>query len=222
MAITRSILALITDNAGSATKDFLLKTPEQWANEQMTRRYSQSRQDSDAADSFPGLCWQHLYDEYVALRAWFDETGKLNPMLQSASLVNRLSGPIEDGIGWDWKQNGDPEHRMRLFKGMLIGVCHTATLIPLEDRNSGNKQFGGLATLICSSYTERAAIHRWNGVASKGPDQPAVSGMLMSRRWVAHMSYTMLIQLGATRKWAWEVSKSKNVFGLVDEERGVF
>ena len=136
--------------------------------------------------------------------------------------MNRLSGPIEDGIGWDWKQNGDPEHRMRLFKGMLIGVCHTTTLIPPQDRNNGNKQFGGLAALICSSYTERSSIHRWNGIGAKGPDQPAVSGMIMSRRWVAHMSYTMLIQLGANRKWAWEVSKSKNVFGLIDEERGAF
>ncbi len=220
MAATRSILAQITDNAGNATKDFLLKTPTQWADEQMPIRYSQSRQPSDEEGSFPLLCWQHLHDEYLAIRAWFDSAGKLNPTLQSASLVNRLSGPIEDGIGWDWKQNGDPEHRMRLFKGVLISCHRTVSLIPQNDRNNGNKQFGGIATLISSSYTERASLHRWNGVEARA-DQQQVSGMIMSRRWVAHMTYTMLINFKANRKWAWEVSKCKATFGPIEEERGV-
>lgn len=221
MAATRSILALITDNAGGATKDFLLKTPEQWANEQMNQRYTQGVMPDDRVDSFPHFCFVHLLEEYAAMRAWFDDAGKLNPMLQSASLVNRLSGPIGDGIGWDWKQNGDPEHRMRMFKGMLIAVCRTAALIPFSDRNSGNMQFGGLATLIRSAYTERASIHRWNGIDGKG-DTPAISGADLSRRWVAHMSYTFLINLMADRKWAWDVSKCKAIFGPIDEDRSQY
>lgn len=221
MAMLQTILALITDNAGNATKDFLMKTSSQWADEQMLLRYSQAKHPDDTEDSFPFACWDQLRAEYDALRSWFDQDGKLNLLLQSASLVKRMSGPIDDGVGWDWKQNGDPEHQMRMFKGMVIAIHRAMSLIPRQDRNNGNKQMGGLATLIVSAYNSRAALHRWNGASGKGTDQPNASGVIMSRRWVAHMSYTLLVQLGAIRKWSWEVSKCKNVFGVIEEEKSI-
>lgn len=216
MAATRSILSLITDGNGSINKDFLTKSPAEWANEQMAARYSQSKLPGDKPQDFPYVCWQHLCDEYMALRTWFDKDGKLTPLMESLSVHNALSGNIGDGIGWDWKSNGDPDVRMFLFKGPLIAAWRAASVIPINDRNSGNMQLGGLATIIRGAYTERAKIHRWSGVEEDG--KKIFQGDQMSRRWVAHMTNHFLIGLGCDRKWAWEVSKSKSVFGPIEED----
>ena len=215
MAVQRSLVGLITDGAGFATKDFLAKTPAQWADEQMLARYSQGKLPDDKPGDFPYDCWVLLCDEYLALQTWFDKTGKLNPLLQSVMLTGRLSGPIKDGVSWDWKTNGDPDVRMYMFKGPLIAAWRAAMLIPADDRNSGNMQLGGLATIIRSAYTERAKIHRWVGYDR---DNVKYTADNMSRRWVSHMTNNFLIKLGADRKWSWEVSKCKSVFGPIEEE----
>jgi hypothetical protein len=215
MAINRSILSLVTDGLGHATTDFLTLSPAEWADRQMALRYSQSKLPGDEPGDFPYLCWDHLAQEYLAIRTWFDAGGKLNPMLQSASMSNRLSGPIGDGIGWDWKTSGDPDVRMMLFKGPLIAAWRAGSMIPKRDRNSGNMQLGGLATIVRGAYTERAKIHRWSDTAS---EDGAIKGDLMSRRWVAFRTYTFLMNLCADPKWSWEVSKCKSVFGPIEEE----
>jgi hypothetical protein len=221
----KPILTLITDRLGYATKDFLVTTPEQWAVEQMTKRYAkpyvEALVECDSMNPFPRLCFDHLCEERRALGKWFDSAGKLNLMLQSASLTNKLSGPIEDGIGWDWKANGDSEEHMVYFKTRLLTACLLTMQIPTKERHSGSKLFGGISSIICSAYTDRASIHRWNGIPARG-DHPAMSGVIMSRRWVAHMSFTFLMTLTTDRKWAWDASKCKGVFGDVDEDRGAY
>ena len=133
-------------------------------------------------------------------------------MLQSAFMVNKLHGPIGDGLGWDFRPNGDPEPRMLLFKGTLISVTRSAALIAENQRNRGSMQFGGLSTLVRSAYVERATLHTW-----RGDEALKIDGAEMSRRWVAHMTYTFLLRLGAEREWAWDASKCRKVFGPVDE-----
>jgi hypothetical protein len=250
MALTRSIISLITDGEGFATKDFLTCSPAEWADAQMIGRYSQARLPGDAAGEFPYQCWEHLCEEYLSMRRWFDTAGKLNPMMQNAALVNRLSGPIGDGIGWDFKTNGDPELRMCLFKGQLIAATRAISMIPAGERTAGRPQMGGLATIVRSAYGERMQLHRWSGTADPNfswddalsllqrgrtreleekiktrldsvGDSNGLGGQELGRRWVANMSYTFLIRLGAERKWAWDVSKCKVVFGPTDEEKGV-
>jgi hypothetical protein len=216
MALTRSILSLITDGDGKAKTDFLLLTPAQWADQQMLVRYSMGKMATDSEDYFPYRCWETLCKEYLALRTWFSPDGTLQPLLQSAAITNRLSGPLGDGIGWDFKTNGDPDLRMTSFKTTLIAACRAAEGLPAADRNSGNGQFGGLAMTIRNAYTERASIHRWVGVED---GDVKFTGADMSRRWAAHMTFTFIIRLGADRKWAWEASKCKTIFGPVDEER---
>lgn len=219
MALTKSILSLITDGAGKAKTDFLLLTPAQWADQQMLVRYSMSKLPTDTEDYFPYRCWEHLCKEYLALRAWFAPDSTLNPLLQQASITNRLSGPLGDGIGWDFKTNGDPELRMTSFKTMLIAACRAAEGLPAGDRNSGNGQFGSLALTIRNAFTERAAMHRWVGVDT---EDLKLTGADMSRRWAAHMTFTFLIRLGADRRWAWDVSKCKTILGPVDDERQAY
>jgi len=218
MAVHRSIISLITDGNGLAKKEFLHKTPAEWADEQMALRYSQSKMADDKPQDFPFMCWQHLCDEHIAMLSWFDKAGNLNPLVSSASMTNRLQGPLGSGISWDWKSNGDPDVRMFLFKGPLIAAWRAAQLIPYADRNSGNMQMGGIATVVRGAYTERAKIHRWIGYDREGNK---ISGDNMSRRWVAHMTNNFLISLGADRKWAWDVSKSKTIFGPIEEDAAV-
>ena len=212
MALTQSIVSLVTDGQGYATKTFLETTPTEWADAQMKVRYGHTVLDTDGAYTFARLCYDQLVEERKSLSSWFDDSGKLNPTLQSAFMSNKLHGAIGDGIGWDFKPNGDPEHRMTIFKGTLVAASRSADLIPQERRNRGNMQFGGLATMIRSAYTERAALHTWRG-------DEDLSGADMSRRWVAHMTFVFLLRLGAERTWAWDASRSRTVFGPV-EERG--
>lgn len=214
MAFNQSILQLIAKD-GVALTDFLTTTPELWADKQMQLRYGTARLESDDLNSFPMQCWKLLCDEYSMLRTWFTDDGKLNITLQSASIQNRLTGPIGDGVGWDFKTNGDSEHRMTYFKGVLIAATRAAALLPPNDRNNGNAQFGGLLRFVNGAYNMRAEVHRWRTIEMGGV---VYSPTDMSRRWVAMQTYTFVMRLGAdNRKWAWEASKCIGVFGPFDD-----
>lgn len=217
MALTRSITSLITDDTGHATQDFLSCTPERWADIQMANRYGQMCLSTDGDNHFARLCWQYLCEEYKSLRAWFTVEGRLSSVLQSKFLMSRLSGPVGDGIDWDFKPNGDPEPRMLQFKGTLIAAQRAAELIPAEGRNSGNMQFGGLVKIIRSAYSARAEIHSWRPVSGEGDVK--YSGTDMSRRWVSHRTNILLTRLGAPPGWSWEASRCRALFGPIDEER---
>jgi len=224
MALTRSITSLITDGKGFATKEFLVISLEQWANTQMGQRYGQTHLETDDNTNFATLCWRYLKEEYRALRSWFQDDGKLSPLLQSKFLSTKLSGPLGNGIGWDFKPNGDPEPRMLQFKGTLISARRSAELIPQENRNSGNMQFGGIVKIVRSAYTARSELHSWRPVilVNEGKEKVQYSGADMSRRWVSFRTYTFLIDVGADPVWAWEASRCRALFGPVDEERGAY
>jgi hypothetical protein len=215
MALTKSIVALITDGNGQARTDFMLKSPEQWANEQMALRYNTNIADTDLDGEFPYICWEHLKEEHEILRQWFTDDGKLNLTLQSASIINRLSGPIGDGMGWDFKANGDPEVRMVYFKSTLIAAARAAALIPYKNRDDANQQFSGIAKLVHGAYSMRSEIHRWRGFEyNKVNYTPAE----VSHRWVAMQTYNFLVRLGVPRPARlWSLSKCNTVFGAFDE-----
>lgn len=229
MALTRSITSLITDGRGYATKEFLVMTPEKWADEHMAERYGQVHFQKDSTDHIATLCWNYLCEEYRSLRSWFTEEGKLSPLLQSKFVTTRLSGPVGNGIGWDFKANGDIETRMLQFKGTLIAAIRAGEVMPKDTMNSGNMQFGGLVKIIRSAYTARAEIHSWRSLTQvKGDKEDKAqteetvkySGADLSRRWVSFRTYTMLIQIGADPVWSWEASRCKALFGPIDEDRG--
>lgn len=219
MALTKSVVALITDGQGNALTDFLTCTPEQWADRHMPIRYSTARLETDDTNSFPAQCWRQLCDEYQMLRSWFTADGKLNITLQGASAQNRLTGPIGDGLGSDFKTNGDPENRMIYFKSVLIAATRAAALLPPSDRHSGNAQFGGLVKFINGAYSMRAEVHRWRTIKI---GDVTYSPSDMSRRWVAMQTYSFMLRLGAdNRKWAWEASKCLSIFGPFDDADAV-
>lgn len=225
MALTRSITSLITDEGtGHARKDFLASNAEVWAQTHMAQRYGASAPlESDGLNHISRLCYEYLQDEYRALRGWFTDEGKLSPLLQSKFLSTRLSGPLGDGIGWDFKQNGDPEPQMLQFKGTLISATRSAELLPVDARNSGNMAFGGIVRLVRTAYTARAAMHSWRAIMKKAPEgheEVDVDGAELSRRWVAFRTYNFMVELGAEPVWAWEASRCKSSLGAVDEEYG--
>ena len=224
MALTKPLTSLITDGNGIALTSFLASTSEKWADEHLSLRYGQVRLSTDNQDHFASLCWEFLKQEYIALRAWFQPDGKLSPLLQSKFLNTKLSGPLGTGIGWDFKSDGTPEPRMLLFKGTLIAAQRAAELLPIEQRNSGSMQFGGLIKIVRSAYTARAEVHSWRAqtIIENGKEKIQYPGSEMSRRWIAHRSFTFLISVGAEPVWAWEASKCKTLFGPVDEERNAY
>jgi hypothetical protein len=220
MALTRSITSLITDGRDYATKEFLTLSPETWASEHMASRYGHTHLPTDHEDSFANLCFEFLKEEYRSLRSWFTDDGKFSPLLQSKFMTTRLSGPVGNGIGWDFMPNGDPEPRMLQFKGTLISAQRSAELIPPASRNSGNMQFGGIVKIVRSAYTARAELHSWRQQSSDNGLK--CSGAEMSRRWVAFRTYTFLITMGAEPVWAWEASRCKAIFGMVDEDKATY
>jgi hypothetical protein len=224
MSLTRSITSIITDGCGFATKEFLSTTAERWADEHLALRYRQTHLASDGVDHFSHLCWQYLCEEYKALRSWFQDDGKISLLLQSKFLTTRLTGPLGNGIGWDFKPNGDPEPRMLLFKGTLISAQRSAELLPKESRNSGNMQVGGIVKIVRSAFTARAEVHSWraNTVVEEGKEKVLYSGADMSRRWVSFRTYTFLVNVGADPVWAWEASRCKALFGPIDEDRNAY
>jgi hypothetical protein len=219
MALTISVLNLITDGNGTATKEFLVKSPEAWASEQIIVRYGQTILPSDSPGCFAKQCWNFLREEYIALRSWFSDDGTLSPLLQSKFLSTRLSGPLNTGISWDFKTDGQPEPRALLFKGTLIAAQRAAELIPAASKTSGCMQFGGISKIVRSAYTSRAELHLWcpQTIMGEGANKITYSGAEMSRRWVSFRSYNFLIGIGGEQVWAWDSSHCRSLFGPIDE-----
>jgi hypothetical protein len=203
---------MITDGQGYATTTFLKTTPDEWAVDQLKERYGHVLTSTDPTGSPPRLAYDQLKDERKALGSWFDESGKLSPLLQSAFLTNRFHGPIGNGFGWDFRPSGEPEGRMLLFKGALIAATRAALVVPEDQRSRGSIHLGGIATMVRGAYTERAALHTW-----KGDVQSKLDGAELSRRWVSFQTFSFLARLNADYEWAWDVSKCRKVFGPVDE-----
>lgn len=213
-----TIKSLISNEEGYILPSFAATTPEQWAEQQMMARYNQVINAKDAEGSFPRLCYEKLKEEREALSTWFDDKGKLSPTLQTIFMTNRLSGPIDDGLGWDFTPDGSPEYRMLVFKGTLLAVWRSAHLMPLKDRHGGSMQFGGLATLSKSAYAERARLHNWRGYRPDN-DNRSFNGEEMGLRWAAYRSFLFLLSLGTNPRWAWEASGAFKCFGPVDERK---
>lgn len=214
-----NIRALIATTDGTIKPEFASVTPEAWAQQQMLARYNQIVTDQDGPNDFPQQCFEKLLEERSALSTWFDDAGHLSPTLQSVFMMNRLSGPIEDGLGWDFRPDGSPEPRMLVFKGTLMAVWRSSQLIQPKDRTGGNMQFGGLATLVKSAYTERARLHSWRNYDPTN-DSRRFTGAEMSQRWVAYRSFLFLLRIGASDRWAWEISGCHKLCGPVDERKG--
>ena len=218
MALTRSLTALITDGTGHATTQFLGYSPQEWATEHIQRRYGAAPPtEDDPEDHVVRRCFEFLEDEYRILRGWFTDDGRLSNLLQSRFL-DRKPGPLGDGIGWDFKPNGDPEPRMLQFKGTLISCARSAELIPLERRNSGVIQLGGLVRLVRGAYAARAELHHWNALYKN--EELLYDGEQLSQRWAAFRSYTFMVGLRVDPSWAWDASRCRQIFGPVDETHG--
>lgn len=215
MAFTKTIQALIMDE-GRATDDFMAYKPKAWANDQMRERYGHVLLDDDGANSFPYLCYQHLQREYRGLLTWFDGDRNFMPTLQSVFMTQRVSGPLGDGVGWDFKPNGDPCHEMIVFKNTLLSVWRAAHGVPPRHRISGNPRFGGMATMIRSAYEERAKLHRWT--PCRDPKWARLTGAEISARWVAHSTFVFLLQLGVDKRFAWEAARCQKLYGPYDSQ----
>lgn len=221
MALTRSLMALITDGTGHATTEFLGHSPDSWATAHIQRRYGAAPpSEEDPPDHIAHQCFEFLRDEYRILRGWFTEDGTLSPLLQSRFLDQKI-GPLRDGIGWDFRPNGDPEPRMLQFKGTLISCARSAALIPPERRNSGVIQLGGIVRLVRGAYTARAELHPWRAIYKEegGHEVLVWDGEQLAQRWAAMRSYTFMVRLGADPSWAWEACRCKQLFGDVDDQR---
>lgn len=219
MAFAGSITSQITDGKNHVTTEFLGMKPTDWADKHMVLRYRQAMLDSDESTHFARRCWRNLCDEYTALRSWFTEDGAFSPLLHSRFLQMKLSGPIGDGIGWDFKPNGDPHPSMLQFKCQMICALRMIDLIPAEDRKSGNAQFATALGAIRSAHMARASIHSWRPQKHSERD---VTGAEMSRRWVAFQTFLYMQRAGADPGWSWEASRCFTDMGPVDEARAAY
>lgn len=219
MALSRSVTNLISDAQGNMLRDFLQKSPEQWAQEHMQRRYGAAPpQDDDSDDHFARLCYDFLLKEYKTLRGWFHD-GKLSHMMMSRVVGNHVTGCIGNGVGWDFKRDGDPEPRMLQFKGTLIAACRAAELKIQDPRipDCGSLEIGALAKLVRAAYESRAMIHTWHTAEEgSGENKRVVSGDTVAKRWVTFRTYNFLVRYGADEDFAWGASRAQSVFGTVD------
>lgn len=220
MAAALTILGLISEQ-NHATVAFLTATAEQWADAQMLLRYRIPTGPTDPADHFAKRCWEKLKEEYRVLRTWFLEDGSFSPLLHSRFMSTLNSGPIGDGIGWDYGKGGEIDQGMLRFKCAVLAATRAAEAIRPEDRDAvGTPLLGSAMRMIRSAYYERAAMHRWRPFMQGG--KQLFSGTEMSDRWVAFRTYSFLLRFGAEHAWAWETSKAKAVFGPTDEEQSPF
>lgn len=217
MALNRSISALITDGSGSATTEFLLMTPEQWAQNQMIIRYGQMHLPTDGPLHIASLCCQYLKDEYRALKGWFQNDNRFSELLSSRFLSVQMNKPLGDGIGWDFKFSGEPEYLMISFKSQLIVAQRAIECIQPEELNSSNMVLGGIRTLVRAAFTSRAKLHSWRPqIVIEKKDY---SGIDIKNRWISLRSFVFLVKAGIDPSWAWESSKCKGLLGPFDEER---
>ena len=223
MALTKSITSLVADEDGNIATDFLARSDTSWAEEHMTRRYGAPPPEEDDPPDHPArLCYDHLRSEFMAIRnGWFDDRGKLSPLLMSRHLSKAFSGPAGNGIGWDFQPNGEPEPRMLQFKGTLIGCRRAAELRlratkrPKED--CGSAEMGGITRLVRSAFMARAEVHDWRPCTEgKGDTAVTIQGGEMARRWVSYRTFVFLLQAGAEADWAWSAARCRDAFGHAD------
>jgi len=221
MAFTKNINNLIATNAGVALKDFLTKTPEEWANAHMLLRYNAAPPtEHDEPGSFVHRCYDHLKAEYHQLRGWFTEPDyKLSLLLQSKFLSFQFNGPLEDGFGWDFCRDGDAEQRMIQFKSILISCQRQLRMFPPSQRVPSNASIGGIARLVRGAYKARSDVNMWRSIERKQNDkiETVVSGEDLAKRWVAFRTMSFLVGLGLDASWSWNISGCYKVLGPVDE-----
>lgn len=221
MAFTKNLTSLIADSKTIALKDFLATTQEAWADEHMVRRYNAAPpSEHDDEESFPRKCHDHLKSEYHKLRAWFTEPDfKLSALLQSKCLSYQFSGALNDGFGWDFRRDGDPEPRMLQFKSMLISCQRQLKVLPSRDRITGNPSVAAIARLVRGAYQARAEIHLWRPNERRKDDKVELvySGEELAKRWVAFRTLAFLTNLGLDPGWSWSISGSQKIFGAVDD-----
>lgn len=224
MALSKSITSLITDNEERISRDFLSYSPVRWAEEHMRRRYSATPPESTDPPDHPAvLCYQHLLAEHTAVKGWFDDEGRLSPLLMSKHLARAYSGSISNGVGWDFYPNGEPNAHMLQFKGTLISCRRALELRAVKGSklDCGSLEIGGIAKLVRSAYAARAEIHTWQPqVEGRGENKRTVTGAELARRWVSFRSFCFLLSGGAEPEWAWGVSKAQDVFGRIDMPAG--
>jgi hypothetical protein len=205
MAFTNSITSLITDQRGMALRDFITSKPEAWAREHMQKRYGHAPPQED-----------ELIKEHGQLKSWFTEEGKLSILLQSKFLSTRLAAPIGDGIGWDFRSDGDPDSRMLHFKTTLMACERTAVTLPATERHAGSAHLVGLIKWAISAFETRAEIHNWRQGSLKGV---AFDGENLAGRWVAFHSFMFVNSLGFDLHpdWLWGATQCQRIFGPVGE-----
>ncbi len=222
MAFTKNINTLISNpSTGLALKDFLATNQHEWAAAHMVLRYNAAPpSENDAPDSFVHRCYNHLVGEYDQLRAWFTEPDyKLSLLLQSKFLAAQFNKPMDDGFGWDFGRDGDPEPRMLQFKGTLIACQRQLQMLPKKQRNAGNITVGGIARVVRGAFTARAEINMWRGIERTKDDKVeiVVSGEDLAKRWASFRSMAFLVSMGFDAGWAWNTSGCLKTFGAVDE-----
>lgn len=222
MAFAKNINTLISNPSnGLALKDFLTVSQEDWASTHMALRYNAAPPtDNDEPGSFVHRCYSHLCSEHAQLRAWFTEPDlKLSMLLQSKFLSFQFAGPLDDGFGWDFRRDGDPEPRMLRFKSILISCQRQLQLFPRRERGPGNGCVSGIARLVRGAFMARAEINMWRAIERRRDDkvEVQVSGEELSRRWVAFRTMAFLTGMGLDAGWSWSTSGCHKIFGPVDE-----
>jgi hypothetical protein len=222
MAVPTSLLQLIHDGNGQGLTSFLTTTADLWADHHMIARYRIGCTPEDPPGHFAVLCRKKLVDEYTAVRGWFQDDGRFSPLLSSHFFSQAKSGPIGDGIGWDFGAGGEINPQMLQFKCSMLAAVRTLDGIPRSDlQQAGCAPLGTVMHLAASAYTARAAIHRWQPfeVEEDGKRVVKYTGAEMSKRWVTFKVYSLLTSYGVPHTWAWGATKAKQVFGPTDEER---
>lgn len=192
-------------------------TPDQWAISQMAARYGHTLLPSDGVGHIATLCYEYLKEEHKVIRGWFQDDNKFSELLSSRFLNIYFNRPLGDGIGWDFKMSGEPEHLMVSFKAQLIAAQRALESIPVQEFNTGNPIIGGIRTMIRAAYTSRAKMHSWKPKSViKGKEYFSQD---LSYRWVSVRTFVFLVKGGVDPIWAWECSKCEGSFGPFDEER---
>jgi hypothetical protein len=222
MAFSKNVNALISNTStGVALKDFLATTQDDWANTHMLLRYNAAPPtENDEPFSFVHRCHNYLRSEHAQLRAWFTEPDyKLSILLQSKFLSFQFNGALDDGFGWDFGRDGDPEPRMIRFKSILLSCQRQLQMFPIKERKPSNSAVAGIARLIRAAFVARSEINMWRAIERRRDDkvEVVVSGEDLAKRWVSFRTMAFLVSMGLDASWSWLNSGCGKIFGPVDE-----
>jgi hypothetical protein len=216
MPFSTPLLALVTSPDGQALTAFLVQSGQEWADKQMAARYGFA---GPPTTPFSRRCHGQLMTEYNAVRSWF-QNGKLSNLLMSKTAAAMASAPLGDGVGWDFKPDGDPDLRVIQFKTTLLAAERTAENLPARERHVGSPHSVGLARLVYSAYKARSEGYRWKASTWKGTEY---DGESLAQRWAAIQAYTFFLRMGfdASVDWLWTTMQCQAAFGLIREVRQV-